>query len=512
MQVLRGGIARGLAVEELKASVDQLDRFAAPDDLRFGEACLMISQSYASADENPIEFLGYAQRALKAYEIRKCSSEYAQCLYLLGYACFKLEKYQSAVLHLEKCSVILKEMPTTTRNEYCVGLEPEVQAFLGQAKMILAKPLEALSHYQNFIDLRETLLEAGHPELGSSYMQAAHAFRGAKDLDTAMHLSSKALELYKDCHGPSSPEVAEARSLMSALYCDLGNYRDSLLESEAARPILEDIGHREEVAYLHLSSAECLMHLGRYSESVTRLEEVITDKGLTSTLHFNDLLMAARAFAALGKKDCLLERCKMALDVLERLDASTERATNLALLALFYEEQGEFKQAAKVLIKAKEILQELGQSLEHPPAFVEADLEGKIGFLLLRIKEASDAIPFLKNSLLNKTRTEAKDVLYTRFYLGTAYLQAQNFQEALQHFEGAKSLLSETVKEVDVSMAIALNDNLASLYNSCGRLDEAIECQKVAVDMTKKANIQDVDLILKGVVTRLEAYVRDKES
>lgn len=512
MQVIRGGTAKGLALEELKASVDQLDPFAAPDDLRFGEACLGIAQSYASADEEPTEFLHYAQRALKAYVSHKGSSEHARCLYLLGYTYFKMEKYQSAIMHLEECSVILKEMPETIRDEYCDGLEPEVQALMGQAKMILAKPLEALTHYQNLIDLKEKSLEAGHPELGPAYMQAAHAFRGAKDLDAAMRFSCKALEVYKDCYGASSPEVAEAKSLMSALYCDLGKYTDSLLEYEAARPILEQIGHMEEVAYLDLSSAESLIHLERYTEAVARLEDVIQDTELTSAFHFNALIMAARAYAALEKKDCILDCCKKALDVLERQEASTETATDLALLALFYEEQKEFKQAAMVLMKAKKVLQELGQSLEHPPAFVVADLEGKIGFLLLRINEVTEAIPFLENSLLHKESTDAQDVLRAQFYLGAAYLQAKKLQEALQQFEGAKRLLSESVEEVDASMIIALHDNLASLYRSCGRFDEAIESQKVAVNAMKKVKVMEPDFDLGGVVTRLEAYLRDKES
>lgn len=46
----------------------------------------------------------------------------------------------------------------------------------------------------------------------------------------------------------------------------------------------------------------------------------------------------------------------------------------------------------------------------------------------------------------------------------------------------------------------------------CFRFDEAIESQKVAVNAMKKVKVMEPDFDLGGVVTRLEAYLRDKES
>ncbi|KAH7288814.1 hypothetical protein KP509_31G044500 [Ceratopteris richardii] len=470
MQVLRGGLAKGEALEALKSTVDQLLPFVEPDDFSVGEACLALAQSFACLDEESPKFIGYTQRALRAYESHKDSPDYPRCLYLLGYAYFRLEEYDNAVAHLEQCISALKHLTEIgSDNDYCHGLEPEVHAFLGRSKMLLSKHSEAAAHFQSFCKLKEKLLEPSDPELAASYLQAARGFRGLKDVDGASSAALKALDIYTKAFGPTSLEVAEVRSFLCGLYCDMGKYKDSLAEADTARPILQQAGDVEEVAYLDFSIAESLEQMGRHDESVAKLEEVIKSSELTSAIHFNALLTAARACARTKKNECVTTYCIKAQEALRNREPSGDTALCLALLALVYEEQRECSKAIDILKQAKSMLEGLGISPEEIPAFAAADIDGKIGFLLLRVGKANDALPYLQNSLSKKKTFHSRELLYLHFNLGAAYIQLRRFQEAPQQLDIARKYLCGTSIGLDASKRATMFHNLASLYKSCRR-------------------------------------------
>ncbi|MCO5558538.1 hypothetical protein L7F22_012123 [Adiantum nelumboides] len=477
MQVLRGGLAKGEVLEDLKSAVDKLLPCAAPDDFLVCEACLSVAQSFACFDEEPPKILSYAQRALRGYEVHRDVPDYPRCLYLLGYAYFRMEDYPTAVAYLEQCTSALSHLAEIGReNDYCHGLKPEVQAFLGRSKMLLSQHSQAITHYRNFLVLKEKLLEPGDPDLGLSYLQAARGFRGLKDVEGALSAALKALENYTKKFGPDSLEVAEVRSFLCGLYSDMGKYKESLAEADAARPILQQVENVEEVAYLDFSIAECLQLMGRHTESIAKLEEVIRTSELTSAIHFNALLTAARACARTQKNECVAEYCIKAQDVLRNREPSGDSALCLALLALVYEEQRECNQAIDILKQAKSMLDGLGVRPEDIPAFAAADIDGKIGFLLLRVGKANEALPYLQYSLSKKKNFHARELLYLHFNLGAAYIQLRRFQEAPQQLDTARRYLCGNTSGLDPSKRATMFHNLAALYKSCRRCVLSLLC------------------------------------
>lgn len=491
MQVLRGGLAKGEVLEDLKSAVDKLLPYATPDDFPVGEACLSVAQSFACFDEEPSKIIFYAERALRAYQSHNDSSDYPRCLYLLGYAYFRLEDYPNAVLYLEQCTSALAHLAEIgCENDYCHGLKPEVQAFLGRSKMLLSKPSQALAHYRNFLELKEKLLEPEDPELGTSCLQAARGFRGLKDVEGALRAALKALDIYTKKFGPTSLEVAEVRSFLCGLYCDMGKFNESLAEADAARPILQQAGDVEEVAYLDFSTSECLQLMGRISESIAKLEEVIRSSELTSAIHFNALLTAARACARTKKNECVAEYCIKAQEVLRTREPSGDTALCLALLALVYEEQRECNQAIDILKQAKSMLDGLGVRPEDIPAFAAADIDGKIGFLLLRVGKANEALPYLQYSLSKKKTFHARELLYLHFNLGAAYIQLRRFQEAPQQLDTARKYLCGNVTGLDPTKRATMFHNLAGLYKSCRRHRDAVECDKSANELLRMMAIE----------------------
>lgn len=487
MQGIRGGIAKGEALDALKSAVDNLLPSAPLKKFQIGEACLALAQSYACSDEEPKKFFDYAKRASEVYESLGESSDRARSLYLLGYTYFKMEDYQKALVHLEECSSLVTYLTEIgPDNEYCVGIKPEVQAFLGRSKMLLSRSNEAIIHYRNFVNLKEKYLEPEHPDLGTSYVQAARGFRGLKDLDMAMSISTKALENHTKCFGPNSSQVGEIRSLIAGLYCDLGRYEDSLTECQTARPILEQHGDLEEVAYVDFTTADALTQLGRQDDAISKLEEVIRGTELTSAVHFNALLTAARSCPPEKKNECVADYCTKVFNELQEREPSADGALSLALLALVYEEQREFTQALSVLRNARGVLDKLGLRTQDVPAFAAADIDGKLGFLLLRVGRANEAIPCLENTLSKDRKIHDRELLYVQFNLGAAYLQVRRFQDAIRQIDSAKMILSGGYTGLDASKRAAMYRNIAGLYKSCRRHRDAVECENAAATILRE--------------------------
>ncbi|KAH7290069.1 hypothetical protein KP509_30G030600 [Ceratopteris richardii] len=470
MNMLRGGVAEGESLESLKVIVDQLMSCPGPDDFLIAEACLLLAQSFAYLDQEPSNCVHYAKRALGVYQLQKNTPDYPRCLYLLGYGCFRLEDYTNAVTQFEQCNSALGHLSEIgCDNDYCHSLKPEVETFLGRTKMLLLKHSQAVVHYKNFLELKENLLEPDDPELGASYLQAAQAFRGLKDTSRALDAALKALDTYSKISGPASLKAAEVRSFLCGLYCEMGKYKDSLAEADAARPILQEAGDVEEVAYLDFRIAENLQQMGKQDESIRKLEEIIKSSELTSAIHFNALLSVARACARTKKSECVAEYCVKVYDALRNEEPSSDVALSLALLALVYEEQREFYQAIDILKQVKSMLEGIGISPEKVPAFAAADIDGKLGFLSLRLGKATEALPYLQYSLSKKKTFHARELLYLHFNLGAAYIQLQRFQEAPQELNIARNHLCGNATELDASKRAIMFHNLSRLYKACRR-------------------------------------------
>eukprot|EP00250_Pteridium_aquilinum_P011915 c20388_g1_i1 orf=160-2148(-) len=501
-------------VEALKALLDELEPFAAADDIRMAAAYLCIADFYAFkafSEQEPVSFLQYAQKAQKVYSSLPKSMEHAQCLYILGYAHLKLEELETAHLHLEQCALALKQLKVPGYTEYLSFVKLEVQIYLGQAKMGLRKHLEAHTHFLNFIEIKEKSLKPGHPELAASYLRIARCYHKGGDLDVAMNMSYKAFEIYMRGYGPSSLQVAEVRRLMSEIYYKFGKYKECLSENEAARPILEYLGKTEEVAASDLESAECLVHLEKFNESITMLKEVIKNTSVGNISHVLALVTVAKVYVQWKRDDSAAEYCKRARDILEKREATFHTAGILVLLAMVYEKRQKFEHAIEVYKRAKEISDKCSG---HQAADMAARIEGLLGALLLMMERYDEALPYLE-SRVTKERSirdlKCKEVLGHHVHLGVAYSRVQRLKEALEQFETARRISCEGLIGGDQSMLIVIHNHLARTYLSLDRLKEALGCQKVLVDLLKGNKFVEVDVSVEEAETTLEALQQKAE-
>ncbi|MCO5548384.1 hypothetical protein L7F22_001841 [Adiantum nelumboides] len=343
---------------------------------------------------------------------------------------------------------------------------PQMQILLGQAKRFLRCPRASLVHYLNLVRSAEN---SGHPQLEAWYLETGLACREAGDLEGALHFSSKALEASMDRFGPSSLRVAQARSALSKVYFNLARYMDSISQGEVARPILKESGGLEEVISLELTMADTLFYLKRYDEVISILEEAISrTNGL---VHVNANITTARAYDALGKNADAKTHCQKAFDALEWQEPSVQTAAHYVMLASLYEAHKDFEQAAQVLTKSLKMYKKFPQN--SPQDFI-AELEGKLGRILLQLRNAEEALPYFERhlskkkvavgSLSKEKGKERKELLEAHYYLGAAYSQCEEFHKALEQFEACMLLLSDVFRWENPSFAMTIYNNAASMH------------------------------------------------
>ena len=343
-----------------------------------------------------------------------------------------------------------------------------VEALLGQGLMALGRYQEALPHFLQAIAIHEEVLEPGNPNLGASYLQAAEAFKEAKDPEEAISFCFKALENYNNYYGTNSSQAADVRRLMSMVYFDLKEFEDALCEYDILRPIFVRLGRFEEVASMDLASVESLFQLEKYEECIKRLKDVVEATAETSLCHGNAFIMLARCFAMLKRRNSVLKYCNKALTSLEQQNCSLDVGSSLVSLALVHQRQQEYDQAISVYKKALEIF---NQCSEWRARAAGADVEGQIGFLLLQIEKIDEALPYLENSVAKKKSvhgSESDELLDVYNHLGVAYSEVGKLDQSLEQFEAARKVVSQNSLEVD-ALTISVHSNLANMYSVFGR-------------------------------------------
>eukprot|EP00250_Pteridium_aquilinum_P020121 c24710_g1_i1 orf=371-2488(-) len=501
-------------LEALEALLAQVDESAVPDDQhRIGVACYKLAQLYSSCKE-PGKVVSYAQRGFKIFKsLGSSRAKHAacRCLYAIASAYYSMGEFEKALVQSEQLELILQKLEKSSTKEDATFLRCAVQTLLIKSKMSAGRHQETLPHFRKYVELKEKLVEPGNPDLGAAYIQAAEAFLKASYPADAIGFGVKALQIHMNYFGSSSYQVAYVRRLLSEAYYELGHFEDCLSEYDRARPILETLGDNsvENMAPFIMRSALSLIELRRYQKAILRLEEIIRNTSKACDSHALALATLTNVYASLNMDKEFSACCKMALDVLENdQKASISSGQSVCLLASSHKEQKHYEQAIVLYKKALGIF---CQCLESEAALKAADTEGEIGIALLRLGKFSQAAPYLKNYALknkNISGSDNKRLLAVHNRLGGEYLQVGRQSEALEQLETAKLLLSRDPTGINEAIIIALNQNLATVYKVLGRIEEAVECQKTAVDAVKKSKHEETRALLEQVERPLEALLQ----
>ncbi|KAI5075222.1 hypothetical protein GOP47_0009298 [Adiantum capillus-veneris] len=461
---------------------------------RIGEACATLAEWH----KEPAKSLLYAQKGFEILRrIKDIIAKFTacRCLYAIAAAHCNTGEFEKALKQAEHLALILRHLEKTARSYYLIYLKFASQAVLIKCKMSLGRAEEALAHFVKYVKLKERLVARDDPSLAAVYIQAAEAFQEAGQNAEAVHYALQGLNILAEKFGPSSYQVGYVRALLSQAYYWLGLYEDCLSEYDKARPILETVGENsiENMAPFIMKSVLSLIELQRYELAITRLEELRRRAPKTSVAHAASFCILAKVYALSDKKKEFFQCSNTALEVLEsNLKFSVTTGEYICLLASTYEMQKYYEEAIMLYKKALAIFIQFSGD---EAALKAADAEGEIGIAFLRWGKFSQAAVYLKNYTLKNKSLMGSDntrLIAVHNRIGAEYLQVGKLNEALEQLEIAKHLLPSDLTEFDDAIVLSLHQNLATLYKATGRLEDAINCQKTALDKATNSNQEEI--------------------
>ncbi|KAH6556633.1 hypothetical protein KP509_1Z166000 [Ceratopteris richardii] len=512
-----GKIGDAGSLEILEKLLAQVELSAVPSNKhRIGTASFNLAELYSSAKETTKSLI-YAQKAFETLrDLKNWNAKYTacRCLYLIATNHCSNGEFEKALQQAEHLDLVLRRIEKTSSKRDFTLLKSALQALLIKCKISLGKHEEAVPHVFRYVKLKERLVNPDDPRLGSVYVQAAELLQETDHFDEAVDFAHKALDIHMESFGTNSYQVGYVRSLLSEAYYGLGLFEECLSEYDKAIPILETVegNSKESLAPFIMKSVFSLIELKRYEESIVRLKEIIEVTPNSSSAHASALVTLAKVYALSNMKIQFYECSNKALDVLEsNHKVSIPTGEFIFSLASAYGMQDYYNEAIMLYKKALSIF---NQCFGDEAALKAADTEGEIGIAFLRMENLSESAHYLKSYISKNQTIIGSDnarliAIYNR--VGAEYLRSERMSEALEHLESAKVLFPKERSEIDDTIAVSLNQNLATLYKFFGRLDEAIACQKKAVEIAKYSNYEEVNSLLENMQNALRALLNQQD-
>ncbi|KAH7352060.1 hypothetical protein KP509_19G027200 [Ceratopteris richardii] len=498
------------SIDALEASLEEMEKAFAPDDVRIGTTCLRLAQLYDSADEEPDIIVAHADRALKILQpFKEGSFDIAMCYHVLGSAYHKMDESEKAIGYLEQAADLLEKVGEAEVNTKTIGtIKYAGQILLGRSRLALDKQEEGLVNFQKALKIHEGILEPGNPDLARSYQEAAEAYIEAEKYEEALRLCLKALPIYENYFGTSSFEVAVLRRLMALIYEDLEEYEKLLNEHEIIRTILLKLGKSKELAALDIASGEALLSLEKYKDAIVKLKEVVKETKETSRFHAHALVLIGKAYTELREGKNAVKHCKKAFNALKDKKTSLDAGSSLMELGSVYHQLNELDQAMAAYKKAFAIFE------FHPDQVAaKAEIEGQMGLIYMFMGKVEEGLPYLERSCSECEEiygTDSEELVPVYNHTGIAYLELGKLEEALQKFEAAKKIAVDCLGP-EHGDTVAIYANLANTYAGLERFEEAIECQKHVVEAVRHGKT-DYDVTLEAAEEKLKEFTQQAQS
>ncbi|KAL5211315.1 hypothetical protein ABZP36_022162 [Zizania latifolia] len=495
------------AFEEAKSTKDILAAFTRleatlpPCDKRLALACLKLGQHLeASGSPDPSRVLSLALRSLGILEKTPNSTassvsdavSLAMALHLAGSASFDLSRFHDALSFLSRSLRLLspllpsKDAAFDEEGDDDEGFDVRPVAYavrlqLANVKTALGRREEAIADMRACLDLKESILPPGSPELGATYRDLAEAYTAVLDFKEALPLCQKALELHESTLGKNSVEVAHDRRLLGVIYTGMEQHEKALQQNEMSQKVMKSWGMAgTDLLHAEIDAANIKIALGKFDEAVSVLRDVAKKVEKDSEIRALVFISMAKALANLEKAQDTKRCLDIACDILEKkeLTEPDKVAEAYVEVSSLYEMLNEFDKAISLLKRSLGMLERIPQA-QH----MEGNVAARIGWLLLLTGNVPEAVPYLEDAV-ERMKDSFGPMHYGVGYLynnlGAAYMEMDRPQSAAQMFALAKEVMYVSLGPHH-SDTIGAYQNLANAYNAMRSYALAMEFQKQVV-------------------------------
>jgi tetratricopeptide (TPR) repeat protein len=362
---------------------------------------------------------------------------------------------------------------------------------LGRACYYLGEYQEALTHFNQALEMTKAIHSDNHPSIATSLHNMGSVYNNLGEHGKALQYYEEAFEMTKAIHSGNHPSVAISLHNMGSVYNSLGEHKKALQYYEEAVEIL-----RASYPINHPSVATLLNNIGSVYEMLNEHRKALTYyeqalEMLKATYPTNHPSVATllnnigSVYEVLNEHRKALAYYEQALEMEKVIYPGnhTSVATSLNNIGNLYNRIGEYRKVLHYLEQALEMKKAIYPG-NHPDTAI---LLHNIGNLYSSLDEYRKALQYYEQAL------KMEKAIYTINHpsvatslnnIGNLYNSLGEHREALYYLEQALEML-KAIYPINHSSVATLLSNIGSIYYSLGEYRRALQYYEKAFEMEK---------------------------
>lgn len=410
-------------------------------------------------------------------------------------------KYKEALGYYQKAQAIFESVLevnhrslATSYNNIAIASLATSYNNTATAYLALGQYEQALGYVRKALSIRESVLEANHPELASSYHSLAAAYHGLGLYEQALGNYQKALAIRESVLRANHLDLATSYNSVAITYSDLGQYEQALGYHQKSQAILESVlgANHPDLAGSYNNVATTYRGLGQYEQALDYLQKTLVI--LESVLETNHPLLAisyqniAETYHALGQHVQALGYHQKALAILGLvLEADhSDRAISYNNIANTYRALGQYEQALDYYQKAQVIFESVLEA-NHPLLATSYHNLAGIYRVLGQYEQALGYGQKAQAILESVLEANHPDLANSYNNIGKTYRALGQYEQVLAYLQKALTIRESVLAANHPDLATSYH-NIALTYRDLGQKDKAEEYEAKATAIQKKRN------------------------
>jgi len=312
----------------------------------------------------------------------------------------RLGKLMVKAAEFDKAEDFYERLLAETTNERDKG---DIYYQLGWVKTEQGQYREAITFYENSLQIRQNAFTSQHPAVAECYNEIALLYESMGEPLKALSSYEKALKIYQKALPSNHPDLATSYNNIGGMYDEMGEYSKALSSYEKALEIREKRlpANHPDLATSYNNVGLVYDEMSEYSKALSYYEKALEIRQKTLPTNHPHLASSYNniglLYAKMGEYSKALSSHEKALEIRQKTLPSNHPhlATSYACHGSVYEKMGEYSKALSFYEKALEIQQNILPA-NHPDF---AQSYNNIGTVYYYIGEYSKSLTYCERAL-----------------------------------------------------------------------------------------------------------------
>ncbi|CAF1061233.1 unnamed protein product [Adineta steineri] len=364
---------------------------------------------------------------------------------------------------------------------------------LGIIKASQGKHLEALTFYEQELDINQKTLPSNHPRLANLYCNIGNVHARMGNYLTALSFHEKAVEIRQESPSVSDPDLAGSYSNIGNVHNSMGDYPKALLSYTKALEISQESlpSNHPNLAATYNNIGIVHGKMGNYPEALSSFEKALDIRQQSLPSNHPDLAgpydNIGNVHANMGNYPKALSFHEKALDI--RQESLPPNHPDLAAtyrnIGIAHDRMGNYPEALSSFEKALDIRQQSLPSNHLGLAGSYNDIgnvHANMGNYPKGLSSNEKALEILQQSL----PSNHPDLASSYYNIGNMYAKMGNYPEALSFHEKALEIRQQSLPPSHPHLAYSYGD-IGNVYRSMGNYPKGLSSNEKALEILQQS-------------------------